>query len=136
MDRSAPRMHPANLALRFLLEILALVGVGVGTWSGATGAWRYAAVVGGLGIVILAWGLFRVPGDPSSGRNTPVPISGSLRILIETAVFSAGALGYASAGWTPWAVGLGIATAIHYGMSHKRIRWLLTRHFPKPSSAA
>ncbi len=38
-------MQPANLALRFFLEIAALGGFGIFAWSLFSGLWRYLAVI-------------------------------------------------------------------------------------------
>ena len=73
-------MHPANLALRFFLEIAALSGFGAMIWHLFSGWWRpflLAVVLGGL---MAVWGVFAVPDDPSRSGNAPVPIPGLLRL--------------------------------------------------------
>jgi hypothetical protein len=68
--------HPLNLALRFLLEIGALVAIGYWGFSEHTGMWRFLLSIGLLMIAAIAWGTFAVPGDPSRSGKAPVPIPG------------------------------------------------------------
>lgn len=42
-------MYPMNLALRFFLEIAALVGFGALAWQSTEGLWKYLAVTGNSG---------------------------------------------------------------------------------------
>ena len=74
--------NPLNFALRFLLEILALV---------TFGAWAKAQFPGTLGFILMIlipliatviWGTFNVKGDPSRSGKAPVPVTGMVRLLI------------------------------------------------------
>ncbi len=120
-------MHPANLLLRFVLELGALYGMGRFGWHAAHGWWRYALCLLLPLLAAAAWGTFAVPGDPSRSGNAPVVLHGWQRLLLEAAFFAAGALAYArsAAAWP--AVALIVATLLHYLTSLERVRWLLTR---------
>ena len=118
--------NPINLAVRFLLEIIALV---------ALGAWAKAQFPGALGIVLMivipllaaaAWGTFNVEGDPSRSGKAPVPVPGIIRLLVELAILG-------SATWALFTLNptygwiFGIVTLVHYILSYDRIIWLLER---------
>ncbi len=114
--------HPINLLLRFLLELAALIGMGVWGWTTQEGLWRPLL---GLGIPLLAaalWGVFRVPGDP---REAPVAVRGWVRLLLEGLYFAAGVGLLAAAGQQTAAGILGALVILHYLVSYDRIRWLL-----------
>jgi len=117
-----------NLALRFLLEMAALVAVGVAAWMELDGAARWVGVVGGPFALMIVWGVFNVPGDPSRGGGAPVPVTGRTRLMIEFAFFSIGAaaLGIATGSVWPTVVFV-VAVIIHYILSLDRVGWLLTR---------
>ena len=119
--------HPLNLALRFVLELVAL---------GAMGAWAFRAVQGGaryalaLAVPLLAaclWGVFAVPGDPSRSGRAPVPVPGVLRLALELAFFAFGAWALARSGRQAWGLALAGITALHYALSYDRVGWLLQR---------
>jgi hypothetical protein len=118
--------NPLNLALRFLLEILALV---------ALGAWARAQFPGALGFILMilipllaatAWGIFNVKGDPSRSGKAPVPVPGIVRLLLELAFFGSATWAIfrlnSTYGWT-----FGVITLVHYIFSYDRIVWLLKR---------
>jgi len=118
--------NPLNLAVRFLLEIIALA---------ALGAWARAQFQGALGIILMvlipllaaiAWGTFNVKGDPSRSGKAPVPVPGVIRLLLELVFFG-------SATWALFALNptygwiFGTVTLLHYVLSYDRILWLLKR---------
>jgi hypothetical protein len=117
--------HPINLAIRFLLELIALFAMGLWGWHYSEGWLR---LVLALSIPILAaaiWGTFAVLDDPSRSGGAPVPVSGIVRLAIEAAVFIAAvwalnSVGYSRASWI-----LGVIVVIHYLVSYDRILWLL-----------
>jgi len=119
--------HPANLALRFVLELAALFGLGWWGWSLTDGWARFALaglfVVGAAGI----WGTFAVPDDPSRSGGAPVPVRGWIRLLIELLVFCGGVIGLTAGEQAPIGIALLIGVVIHYLLSLDRIRWLLER---------
>lgn len=117
-----------NLALRFLLEVATLVAVGVAAWTELDGAARWVGVVAGPLALIVIWGVFNVPGDPSRGGGAPVPVSGRTRLIIEFAFFFIGAAAVAVVTGTLWPpLIFVVAVAVHYILSLDRMGWLLTK---------
>lgn len=117
--------HPLNLALRFLLELVAWGAVGVWGWKVTGAPLRYLLAIGLPLLVMTLWGVFAVPDDPSRSGSAPVPVSGVVRLLLELAVFAAGAVALWSAGYPRWGIVLAIVVGLHYAVSYDRIRWLL-----------
>lgn len=116
--------HPANLAFRFVLEVAALIAIGIGAYNLATGflAWLLA-----IGLPVMAagfWVTFNVPGDRSRSGEAPVVVRGSVRLVLELLFFSAsvGLLWLVS---PTAATVIGTGVVIHYALSIDRIRWLL-----------
>ena len=63
--------HPVNLALRFLMELSALMAMAYWGWQQSDSALR---IVFALGVPIVAaavWGTLAVPGDPSRSGSAP-----------------------------------------------------------------
>jgi hypothetical protein len=119
--------HPANLAFRFLLELLALLIIGLWGWNQDEGATRILLAVGAPAIAAALWGALAVPGDPSRSGSAPIAVPGVLRLALESLFF-------AFATWalyTLWSPGLGIlfaiAVLVHYAISYDRIIWLISR---------
>lgn len=120
-----PRIAAWSLALRFGLELTALVGLGVGAWGlfGGVLRWVAAAVfmVGAAGV----WGTFNVAGDPSRSGAAPVAVSGLGRLAVEASVLGAGAVGLV-VGAGPVVGGVFIVLVVfHYVASVGRVKWLL-----------
>jgi hypothetical protein len=117
--------NPINLAVRFFLEIAALVAIGYWGWAGHAGILRYVLVVALPLLVAVLWGTLRVPGDASANRKAPVPVAGWLRLLLELAFFGFATWGLFDAGaaLSGW-IFSGI-TLIHYLLSYDRIVWLV-----------
>ena len=117
--------NPVNLAARFILEVVGLLALGWWGWNRAEGALR---ILLALGIPILAaviWGTFAVPDDPSRSGEARVPVTGTLRLILELAFFASAtsaliALDLITLGWV-----YGIAALIHYAISYDRIAWLV-----------
>jgi hypothetical protein len=113
-----------NLALRFALEIAALVGVAAGAWSLTGGVWRWIAAAVAALAAVTAWGVFNVVGDPSRSGRAPVEVSGVQRLTIEAMVLGLGIVGLVIV--VPWlGVIVACATVVHYGFSRTRLAWLL-----------
>ncbi len=120
-----PQMAGWNLALRFALELMALIGLGIGAWSSTTGPLRWVAVVGVPVAAAAIWGVFNVLGDPSRSGAAPVEVAGWVRLGIELLILGAGVLALAIADHRNVAIGLAALIVVHYAVSWKRIRWLL-----------
>ena len=116
--------HPINLAVRFLLELAALLSMGVWGWRHGDGWWRLALAAGIPVTAAAVWGTFAVPDDPSRSGAAPIAVPGLLRLAIEAAVFGFAVWAFNDTGFarTSWA--LAIVVAIHYATSHDRIMWL------------
>lgn len=117
--------NPVNLALRFLMEFVALLTFGKwgyslsGTWTAILLAIFMAAMFAGL------WGVFAVRDDPSRSGKTVVPTSGPVRLVLELALFGAATwmlfnLGFNTPAWI-----YGAVVILHYALSWDRIAWLL-----------
>src|SRR5262245_27187984 len=90
---SVPSVPRAQLALRFLLELAALVALGA--WpkhAVGHGILRWLAMVGLPFVGATLWGVFAVPGDPSRSGRAVVAVPGWLRVLLESSVFVGGAV--------------------------------------------
>jgi len=121
-------VNKANLLLRFLMEVAAIVTFGI---------WGYSLTDSGFGIPLAIlfsflfaalWGTFAVRDDPSRSGRTVVQTPGTLRLILELALFGAAiwmlfSLGYSIPGWI-----LGATILFHYIISYKRIRWLLKQN--------
>ena len=84
----------------------------------------------GIGLIVVAaviWGTFAVPDDPSRSGKAPVPVPGTVRLIIELAFFAAGTWAFFSSNQPIWGFALAILTIIHYALSYDRIIWLLKR---------
>lgn len=116
--------HPVNLAFRFVLEIAALIAIGVGAYRLGSGPFAWLLGIGLPTLAAVGWGTFNVPGDKSRSGNAPVVVPGSVRLILELVFFATAVvlLSFASPTTT---VLLGVAVAIHYLFSFDRIRWLL-----------
>ncbi len=114
--------HPLNLGLRFVLELAALVALGMGGWALGSGALRYVLAVAIPLVAAFAWGAFRVPND---GGKPLVRVPGVLRLLIEAAVFGGAvwALAVAGQGLAAWV--FGVIVVVHYIISLDRLAWLV-----------
>ncbi len=74
--------HPLNSALRFLLEMVAIISFGYWGYL-QTDLWWRILLAAGLPILFAGiWGVFAVPGDPSRSGNTVVKTPGMVRLII------------------------------------------------------
>ncbi|HKJ55146.1 MAG TPA: YrdB family protein [Nitriliruptoraceae bacterium] len=120
-------MRPWNLALRFVLEMAALVGLGLAAWGATTGVLRWVLVFLLPLAAAACWGTFNVVDDPSRSGRAPVEVAGWIRLLIELVVLFGGWIGYAIAGLPAVGVAFAALTVLHYAVGHARVRWLLGR---------
>jgi CDP-diglyceride synthetase len=120
-----PKMHGWNLALRFGLEIAALIGIGLAAWELTSNPVRWVAVMAAPVAAAAIWGTFNVVDDPSRSGQAPVEVPGWLRLTIELTILSCGGGGFAVAGQRGVAVVFGVLIAVHYAVSWRRVGWLL-----------
>ena len=120
--------HPANLFLRFFLELFALGAFGVWGWNQGEGWWRFLF---GFGLPILAavaWGVFAVKDDPTRSGKTVVETPGFLRLLLELAFFGFALWCVFDLDYPITASVFGGVLVLHYALSFNRIHWLLAKN--------
>lgn len=117
--------HPANLAVRFVLELALLASMAYWGWGRAAGALRYLLAVGLLLLGMALWGIFNVPGDRSRSGAAPVPVPGVVRLALELALFGFATWALIDAGRVILGVIFGALVIVHYAASYNRIAWLL-----------
>lgn len=117
--------HPANLGLRFLLEIGALLAFGYWGWHLVDSPLHIVLGIGVPLLIATAWGIFGVTGDTRGRGKAPVPVLGPLRLALELAVLFGAGLALAEAGKTVWGVIFAAIVLIQHIASIGRIRWLL-----------
>ncbi|MER8957573.1 YrdB family protein [Mesorhizobium sp. M0701] len=114
-----------NLTLRFLLELAALLGLGMAGWSLSAGMWRLILAVALPFVAAALWGVFAVPNDPSRSGRAPVPVPGGLRLVLELVILFGGAAGFHLAGYTTAGIAVALLIAVSYAFSLDRLGWLL-----------
>jgi len=117
--------NPINLALRFLLELTAIITFGAWGYSLSEGGLRFIYALFFVIVFAALWGVFAVKGDPSRSGKTVVHTPGLLRLILELALFGAASwmlfhLGYSLPAW----IFSGLLAA-HYLSSYDRIAWLV-----------
>lgn len=118
-------MSPANGILRVALELGALAVFGYWGREYGAGMWRYALMVGIPLGVALVWGTFTVPGDPARGKDGLVPVTGVMRLFIETTVFGFAMMALRFLGHENLSLGYGLAAMLHFAFSTDRVKWLV-----------
>lgn len=111
---------PGMLALRFLLEVAALVAFGRSAF--AVAGWP-AAIITPL-VAATLWGVFNVPNDPSRSGRAPVPVPGPVRLALEWLFFAGAAASLAFTTSRVLGLALGGAAALLYLVGADRVRWL------------
>ncbi|AZO57571.1 MAG: DUF2568 domain-containing protein [Mesorhizobium sp.] len=114
-----------NLTLRFLLELAALLGLGMAGWSLSDGAWRWVLAIALPLAAAAAWGTFAVLNDPSRSGRAPVPVPGAVRLALEFVVLFGGAAGFHLAGHAATGIIMAVLIVISYAFSLDRLAWLV-----------
>lgn len=118
--------HPVNLAVRFLLEMAALIAIGYWGWQQSNSLLLKIGLAVGLPLIAaILWGTFNVANDPSRSGKAPIPIPGWLRLGLELALFAIATWALFAAGATVLGWIVGVVTVIHYLLSYDRLYWLL-----------
>lgn len=120
-------MNPINLAVRFILEVIALVSLGIWGWKFSDQWFHYLLAMGIPVALAIVWGTFNVPDDPSRSGGAPVVVPGLVRLVIEIGIFSVTVWALYDIGYTKFSFILMVAVLIHYVVSYERIMWLLDR---------
>ena len=117
--------HPINLALRFILELTALISIGIWGWNKTDHSFRIILAIG-LPILFAAiWAIFAVPNDPSRSGQTVIVTSGIIRLVIELGIFTLATLAMYNNGDSKLYIFFAVIVIIHYLVSYDRIIWLL-----------
>lgn len=126
VEQANPSELPATQAgFRFLIEIVALVCWGIVGWNVTDSGLRWLLVIALPLAAAFLWGTFRAPDDHSANGESPVPVPGLVRLLIELDVLL-GAAFLTAFIWQPWlGIALGTAVIVHYATTFERVRWLL-----------
>ncbi|MER9136856.1 YrdB family protein [Mesorhizobium sp. M0830] len=114
-----------NLTLRFLLELAALLGLGIASWALSHDWWRWVAALAIPLVAAALWGTFAVLNDPSRSGRAPVPVPGAVRLVIELVILFGGAAGFYLAGQTTTGIVMALLIVISYAFSLDRLAWLL-----------
>ena len=117
--------HPANLAIRFIIELIALGAGGYWGYKQGVGWSKYLFAAGIVVLLALIWGTFAVPDDPSRSGSAPIPVPGMLRLAIELSFFAFACWCLYDLGFIKWSLGLGIVVFLHCAISYDRIAWLV-----------
>ncbi|MDF1548742.1 MAG: YrdB family protein [Bacteroidales bacterium] len=119
--------HPVNLAVRFILELVALFAAAYWAYNLANST--YSIIFSILLPLMLAtiWGVFNVKNDPSRSGKAVITIPGVVRLLIELLIFGLATWFLNNSGLKLFSwIFLSIIT-IHYLISFERIKWLLRK---------
>lgn len=117
--------HPANLAWRFLLELLVLGSMGYWGRMQHDGIGRWVWAIGLPVLAAVVWGAFAVPNDPSRSGQAPIATPGLIRLLLELLIFAAAVLLLRWSQQNVLGTALAVMVLVHYALSYDRILWLL-----------
>ena len=119
--------NPVNLILRFLLEIIAFISLGIWGWKQSESWLRLVLAIGIPIIIAIIWGTFAVPNDPSRSGSAPVITAGFMRLIIELGIFCFAIWSLSDMEWNRISLIFGIVVLAHYIVSYDRVLWLLTK---------
>ncbi len=123
--------NPFNLAIRFILEMIALLSVGIFSYH------FFARAMGVIAAIFLplafaiAWGVFAVRGDPSRSGKAVVATPGPVRLVLELVLFGLAVVALLLSGYSLFGLIYGIAIILHYVLSLDRVKWLLQKNQEK-----
>jgi hypothetical protein len=121
-----PEMAGWNLALRFALEMAALIGFGMAAWQSTSGPARWIAAIAVPLAAAALWGTFNVLDDPSRSGEAPVEVAGWLRLVIELTILGGGAVAIGIVAGRIAGIGFAVLILVHYAASWSRIQWLIS----------
>jgi len=117
--------NPLNLFIRFLLEVVALVGIGIWGYAQSETWTRFLFAIGLPILFAMVWGMFAVKDDPSRSGKTVVPTRGIIRLFIEFGFFGFAAWAFFDLEFRTIAWIFTSVTLIHYLISYDRVKWLI-----------
>jgi len=119
------------MVLRFALEMASLVAWAVAGFElggHALGGWlRWLLALLLVSAAAGAWGTFRVEGDSGGENDAPVPVPGTVRLVLELVVLLGGAVAVTWAGETVFGVLLAVLVLLHYATTMPRVTWLVAQ---------
>ena len=118
--------NPVNLAVRFLLELVILVTLGMGGWHLFAGWEQYAAALILPAIAATLWGIFRIPNDPGAA---PVKTPGLIRLLMELGLFALTVWILFILNYSTFSYVIAAIVIVHYAVSYDRT-WAMLRNKP------
>ena len=121
-----PEMAGWNLALRFALEIGALIGLGIAAWQFTSGPVRWLAAITVPLVAAALWGTFNVLNDPSRSGEAPVEVAGWIRLVIELTILGGGAVAIGIVGGRIAGIGFAVLVLVQYATSWSRVQWLIS----------
>lgn len=117
--------HPANLAVRFLLEVSALLIMGLWGWHRRDDGFQILVALAIPLLCAVIWGTFAVPNDPTRSGSAPVPIPGMLRLALELGFFAFATWALYDLRFVKLTALFGTAVVLHSLLSYDRIEWLV-----------
>ncbi|MDQ1851584.1 MULTISPECIES: YrdB family protein [Bacillus] len=121
------KLNQANLLLRFILEIAALISIGVFAWLSFNGYFKYVFTLVLPIAVMIVWSVFAVPHDPSRSGQTVIPVNGITRLVIELLIFAMAVAALYFSHLKPVGIIFLCLIILHYIISAERIKWLLNQ---------
>ncbi len=121
------KLNQANLLLRFILEIAALISIGVFAWISFDGYFKYVLTLVLPIAVMIVWSVFAVPHDPSRSGQTVIPVNGVTRLVIEILIFAMAVVALYFSHLKPVGIIFLCLIILHYIISAERIKWLLNQ---------
>ena len=115
-----------NLALRFALEMGALIGLGVAAWQSTSGTVQWIAAIAVPLVAAALWGIFNVLDDPSRSGKAPIEVAGWVRLVLEMTILGCGTVANGVVGGPIAGIVFASLVVVHYTASWSRIQWLLS----------
>jgi hypothetical protein len=119
--------HPINLTIRFLLEISALITIGIWGWKCYDDWLGYVLAISIPVLFAIIWGIFAVPNDPSRSGKAPIKTPGVIRLFIEIVFFTLATWSLYDLCFYKLSFIFGIIVTLHYITSYDRIIWLMSK---------
>ena len=117
--------HPLNLAVRFALELCALLILGLWGWRQRDDGFRIVIAVAIPLFCAALWGTFAVANDPTRSGSAPVAVPGVVRLALEAGFFGLAAWALHDMGFATLTAIFGTAVVLHYLLSYDRLTWLV-----------
>ncbi|KDN91233.1 hypothetical protein EF87_19945 [Bacillus amyloliquefaciens] len=120
-------MNQINLLLRFLLEVAALIFIGLFAWSHFNGFLKYVLTLVLPIVAMLIWTVFAVPNDSSRSGQTVIAVNGVIRLIIELLIFAIAVAAIYFSDLKTVSIIFFCLIILHYIASVERIKWLLNQ---------